>query len=145
MTDSLLLPDQWDRFHWAAVHAAAVKVYEQHKGHPYYADAKSPSTIYRQIITGEIKAAIVGKFLIVYEYGPSPLLSSNILFEVIVVRLGSLPGDLSVIPKALEALARLHDCKHVVAGNSIRHRALDRVYERGGFKPLARQLMKEVL
>lgn len=146
MTVSLLGPDQWDRFHKAAVLSALERVLEEGKrtGHPYAVHAELEQG-YHCLVSGSVPSVIVdGKYLIVYEVGETFFTSKRTLFEVLIAKLGNWPGRLRSIPEALDALARQHGCTAIVGGNSVGRAGLDRMYTGAGFRPISQQFYKEV-
>lgn len=141
----LLGPEEWDRFHKAAVFTALEETLaaQAELGHPFAIHADLFAG-YESIMEGKVKAVIAEDYLIVYDVGPTVFTNKSILFENLVVKLGKFPGRITAVPEALDQLARKHNCVAIASGNSVGRRGLSRVYERAGFKPLSTQFYKEV-
>lgn len=96
------------------------------------------------IAQGHIKAVIAGGYVIVYDVGSLWYSRALILFEEMVLRLGSRPRAVGDVPALLEELARLYECTAVVSGNAIARPGLTRVYERAGYWPVATRFYKGI-
>ena len=98
------------------------------------------------ILTGEVKAALVEGFLILYEVGvPWYSEHSLVLSEMMVLRVTP-GGDFQVVPQFLESKGRFYGCDFVCVGTALAHNdlALARMYERSGYHVEAMQLIKHL-
>lgn len=117
-----------------AQHLAAEKALKAHevrmKDHPFVSPGSTDLVIER-LINGDLRAAFIEGYLLVYDVGASWCSTQPLLYEFLLVR--ALPGgSFEDAVTGMRIIAQLNECSGVLSGNGVLRPGLARLYERAG-------------
>ena len=133
---------EWTEVHKEYVYLGLVAYANELKEHPIVSE-KSPMIVWRKLFTGELRAAIIDGYLLVYDFGASWCSEENILYELLLRRV--MPGgSFPELTSGMHDLAKEHGCVGIMTGNGVLRPGLERQYLRRGFSKINEAYYKEV-
>lgn len=121
----------------------ALKAHDvRHTDHPLRR-TESMQLVVQRIMSGELRAALVSGYLVVYSVAATWCTAEPLLYELLVLRVDD-AADFGQYIAGLHALASRFHCTGIATGNGVLRPGLRRLYERHGFGKFNEMYFKEV-
>jgi len=133
---------EWDGLQTAAAYNALKAHGSAQITHPFVSP-RSPDIVWERIVRGELRAAFVAGYFLVYDIGPTWCSEDDVLHELMLKH--ALPGGtFSEAVEGMRVIAQVNGCIGILSGNGVLRDGLRRLYERRGFVKLNEAYFLEV-
>jgi len=121
---------EWDAAQKLAAMRALIAHGKRMASHPFVVP-NSPGIVWGRLKRGELRAALMDGYLLVYDVGAPWSSKQELLYEFLLTR--ALPGGtFNDAIEGMRYIAKVNGCIGVISGNGVLRPGLSRLYERAG-------------
>lgn len=121
---------EWDQCDTGLVLGALSRHSVRMKGHPFWSDDSLGITLGR-LRRGELRAAIMDAYLLIYDVGPAWCSEQPLLYEYLLIRITA-GGSFEDAIAGMRYIADANGCTGLITGNGVLRPGLRKLYERAG-------------